>query len=61
LHPVDVNRLSFVHAAWYAWLPPLFGALGRLAGGVLSFRAMNRGVDALEARTRVCRLAAVGC
>jgi ACS family hexuronate transporter-like MFS transporter len=58
LHLVDVNKLSFVRAAWYAWLPPLFGALGGLAGGALSFRAMNAGMDAITARTRVCLLAA---
>jgi ACS family hexuronate transporter-like MFS transporter len=61
LHLVDVNRLSFVRAAWYAWLPPLLGALGGLAGGMISFRAMNTGVDAITARTRVCLLAAIVC
>ena len=55
LHLVDVNHLSFVRAAWFAWLPPLFGALGGLAGGALSFRWMNAGRDAVAARTRVCR------
>jgi ACS family hexuronate transporter-like MFS transporter len=61
LHLVDVNRLSFVRAAWFAWLPPLLGALGGLAGGMISFRAMNTGVDAIAARTRVCLLAAIVC
>ncbi|HTM50365.1 MAG TPA: MFS transporter, partial [Bryobacteraceae bacterium] len=61
LHLVDVNHLSFVRAAWFAWWPPLFGALGGLAGGALSFRWMNAGLDAVAARTRVCRLAALGC
>jgi ACS family hexuronate transporter-like MFS transporter len=61
LHLVDVNRLSFVRAAWFAWLPPLFGALGGLAGGALSFRWMNAGMAALAARTRVCVLAAIAC
>jgi ACS family hexuronate transporter-like MFS transporter len=61
LHLVDVNRLSFVRAAWFAWLPPLFGALGGVAGGSLSFRWMNAGQAALTARTRVCLLAAIGC
>jgi ACS family hexuronate transporter-like MFS transporter len=59
LHLVDVNRLSFVRAAWFAWLPPLFGALGGVAGGSLSFRWMNAGIAALAARTRVCLLAAI--
>jgi MFS transporter, ACS family, hexuronate transporter len=61
LHLVDVNRLSFVRAAWFAWLPPLFGALGGVAGGALSFRWMNAGMSALAARTRVCLLAAIAC
>jgi ACS family hexuronate transporter-like MFS transporter len=61
LHLVDVNRLSFVRAAWFAWLPPLFGALGGVAGGSLSFRWMNAGMGALSARTRVCLLAAIAC
>ena len=61
LHLVDVNRLSFVRAAWFAWLPPLFGALGGVAGGSLSFRWMNAGMGALSARTRVCSLAAIVC
>jgi ACS family hexuronate transporter-like MFS transporter len=61
LHLVDVNRLSFVRAAWFAWLPPLFGALGGVAGGSLSFRWMNAGIAATAARTRVCLLAAIAC
>jgi MFS transporter, ACS family, aldohexuronate transporter len=59
LHLVDVNRLTFVRAAWFAWLPPLAGALGGVAGGSLSFRWMNGGMPALAARTRVCLLAAI--
>jgi MFS transporter, ACS family, aldohexuronate transporter len=61
LHLVDVNHLSFVGAAWFAWVPPLFGALGGLAGGALSFRWMNAGVDAIAARMRVCLLASIAC
>src|SRR5215831_11808719 len=52
LHLVDVNRLSFVGAAWFAWLPPLAGALGGVAGGALSFRWMQSGMPPLEARRR---------
>ncbi len=61
LHLVDVNRLSFVGAAWFAWLPPLFGALGGVAGGALSFHWMNTGIAALAARMRVCCAAAIAC
>lgn len=61
LHLVDVNRLSFVGAAWFAWLPPLFGALGGAAGGALSYRSMNAGVPALTARRRVCTASAALC
>ncbi len=61
LHLVDVNQLSFVRAAWFAWFPPLCGALGGIAGGSLSFRWMNAGMPALTARTRVCTLAATAC
>src|SRR5260370_7073491 len=61
LHVVDVTQLSFVRAAWFAWFPPLCGALGGIAGGSLSFRWMNAGMPALTARTRVCTLAATAC
>src|SRR5260370_26404354 len=61
LHLVDVNHLSFVRAAWFAWLPPLFGALGGVAGGALSFRWMNAGMEAVAARERGCFLPAMGC
>src|SRR5260370_38936229 len=61
LHLVDVNQLSFVRAAWFAWLPPLLGALGGLVGGSLSFRWMNAGAGAVAARTRVCGLSAALC
>ncbi len=61
LHLVDVNKLSFVGAAWFAWLPPLCGAIGGLAGGALSFRWINRGMTAFAARFRVCFVAAAAC
>lgn len=61
LHLVDVNNLSLVRSAWFASLPPLFAALGGLAGGALSFRAMRTGAPAIAARTRVCLLAAIVC
>ncbi|HWQ55034.1 MAG TPA: MFS transporter [Bryobacteraceae bacterium] len=59
LYLVEVNRLTLVEAAWYAWIPPLFATLGGFAGGWLSLRWMGRGMEAVEARTRVCGVAAV--
>lgn len=61
LHLVDVNRLTFIGAAWFAWLPPLAGAAGGFLGGALSFRAMNAGAPALAARKQVCFAAALVC
>lgn len=55
---VEAHRLTLVAAAWYAWIPPVFAALGGGAGGWLSLRLMDRGVPALRARFRVCRGAA---
>jgi ACS family hexuronate transporter-like MFS transporter len=59
LYLVEVNRLTLVQAAWYAWIPPLFAAFGGFAGGWLSHRWMNRGAAALSSRARVCLAAAV--
>ena len=58
LYLVGVHGLTLVEAAWYAWIPPVFAALGGAAGGWLSLRFMNRGVAALPARFRVCAAAA---
>jgi ACS family hexuronate transporter-like MFS transporter len=41
-------------AAWFAWIPPLFAALGAFAGGWLSLRWMEQGMNAVAARTRAC-------
>lgn len=59
LYLVEVNRLTLVQAAWYAWVPPLFATFGGFAGGWLSLQWMKRGVAAVPARTRVCGMAAV--
>lgn len=56
---VDVHGLTMVQAAWYAWIPPVFAAVGGLAGGWLSLRLINRGMAALPARFRACLAAAV--
>ncbi len=56
---VQVQGLTLVQAAWYAWIPPVFAAAGGAAGGWLSLRFMDRGLAALPARFRVCVTAAV--
>jgi ACS family hexuronate transporter-like MFS transporter len=58
LYLVEVHHLSLVQAAWYAWIPPVFGTAGGLAGGWLSLRFVGRGLAALSARFRVCLAAA---
>jgi ACS family hexuronate transporter-like MFS transporter len=57
LYLVEAQHLTLVQAAWYAWIPPVFAAVGGLAGGWLSFRFVGRGVAPLGARFRVCLLA----
>jgi MFS transporter, ACS family, aldohexuronate transporter len=59
LYLVEVNRLTFVEAAWFAWLPPLAAMMGGFAGGWLSFRWAKRGMEPLTARIRVCLMCAV--
>jgi len=54
LYLVGVNRLSFVEAAYFAWLPPLAAMLGGFAGGWLSFHWARSGLEPVAARTRVC-------
>jgi ACS family hexuronate transporter-like MFS transporter len=58
LYLVDVQRLSFRDAASYAWIPPVFAAVGGLAGGWLSKRLVDRGVAPPAARLRICVAAA---
>jgi MFS transporter, ACS family, aldohexuronate transporter len=57
LYLVDVQHLTLVQAAWYAWIPPVFAAAGGFAGGWLSLRLVDRGVPPLGSRFRVCLLA----
>jgi ACS family hexuronate transporter-like MFS transporter len=59
LYFVDVYHLSLADSASYAWIPPVFAAVGGLAGGWLSLRLVNRGVSPVTARFRVCLLASV--
>jgi len=56
---VEARGMTFAQQAWLAWIPPLFGALGGLAGGWLSKRLILRGVPAMAARFRVCVTAAL--
>jgi ACS family hexuronate transporter-like MFS transporter len=41
-------------AAWYAWIPPVFFALGGAAGGWGSLALVRRGSANVAARFRVC-------
>jgi ACS family hexuronate transporter-like MFS transporter len=59
LYLVEVNRLSFVEAAYFAWLPPLAAMLGGFAGGWLSFHWSWCGLEPVAARLRVCFVCAV--
>ena len=56
---VEARHLTLRQQAWLAWIPPLFGALGGLAGGWLSRRLIARGVAPIAARFRGCLTAAV--
>lgn len=42
----------------FAWIPPIFLALGGLLNGWLAFRWIRRGADGLKARMRICYLCA---
>jgi len=59
LYLVEVTHLTFVKAAYVAWLPPLAAMIGGFAGGWLSFRWARRGLEPVAARARVCLMCAV--
>jgi ACS family hexuronate transporter-like MFS transporter len=59
LYLVDRWRMSLAAAAWYAWIPPVLGAIGGFAGGWLSLNWMRRGAPAAGSRFRVCLLASI--
>jgi ACS family hexuronate transporter-like MFS transporter len=59
LYLVDVHHLTLVQAAWFAWIPPVFAALGGFAGGWLSLRWIDSGLAAPTARYRACLLASI--
>jgi ACS family hexuronate transporter-like MFS transporter len=59
LYLVEATHLTFIEAAYFAWLPPLAAMIGGFAGGWLSFRWAKRGLEPVVARTRVCLVCAV--
>jgi ACS family hexuronate transporter-like MFS transporter len=59
LYLVEVNHLTLVEAAWFAWLPPLGAMIGGFAGGWISFRWVRSGMEPLAARAKVCLICAV--
>ena len=56
---VETNRLTVVEAARFSWIPPLFAMIGGFAGGWLSLYWVNRKLETVAARMRVCLLAAL--
>jgi ACS family hexuronate transporter-like MFS transporter len=58
LYLVDARHLNLKQAVWYAWIPPVFFALGGAAGGWGSLALIRRGLAAVPARFRVCLAAA---
>jgi MFS transporter, ACS family, hexuronate transporter len=54
LYLVDVYRLTLRQQALLAWIPPVCGAIGGLAGGWFSGRYIARGIPPIPARFRVC-------
>ncbi len=59
LYLVEVNKLTIVEAAYFAWMPPLAAMIGGFVGGWLSFRWAKSGADFVASRARVCFLCAI--
>lgn len=55
---VRVHHLNPSQAANYSWIVPIAGYGGALIGGSISWRLIQRGFIPVEARKRVCFLAA---
>jgi ACS family hexuronate transporter-like MFS transporter len=55
---VRVHHLRPSEAANYSWIVPIAGYLGAIVGGSLSWQLIKRGFTPVEARKRVCLLAA---
>src|SRR5579884_4035453 len=58
---VRAQHLSPAAAANYSWAIPLCGYIGAFLGGSLSFRFIRNGDAPVQARKRVCFLAAACC
>ena len=60
LYLVSSHHLTaeYVNRA-FAWIPPLGGTAGALAGGYLSMRWIARGMEEVRARLRVCLVMAL--
>lgn len=56
---VKVLHLTPEVARDYSWIVPICGYFGAMLGGGLSWALINRGFEPVEARKRVCLLAAV--
>src|SRR5204863_5929141 len=51
---VKVHHLTPPEARNYSWIVPICGYFGAMFGGSLSWILINRGMEPVEARKRVC-------
>jgi len=59
LYFVEQHHLTEIQAnQQFAWIPPVFATLGGFAGGWLAYRSIHARADVLQARLRICWLAA---
>jgi ACS family hexuronate transporter-like MFS transporter len=56
---VKVLNLTPEDARHYSWIVPICGYFGAMLGGGMSWALINRGFEPVEARKRVCFIAAV--
>lgn len=61
IYLVQTFSLTTVQASAYAWVPPVASTLGGFAGGWVSRRAIDGGMDPLSARIYGALLSAIGC
>jgi ACS family hexuronate transporter-like MFS transporter len=58
IYLVQEHALSQAQAnSYFAWIPPIFGSLGGLAGGTAAFFLIRTGESPLRGRKRACLLA----